>query len=387
MRAFFLALFFVYGTAAMAAEPKLSRSDFMTGLESPWDLAFTSDGAMFFTEKCKGLSVRKPDGKVVHLFGTDGAAVVASDLLCEGQSGVQGIALDPKFSENRTIFMYMSSKLDPGPRTNRVLRMKVNEAYSAVSDRKDIISDIPYKAKGNSWGGPGGHSGGRLRFSPSGHLFVTTGDNHNGFLPQDLSRLGGKVLRVDRDGKGIQGNIKNGDNRIYTYGHRNVQGIAFRPRGGQPYACEHGPNHDDEITPLVAGGNGGWDPKPEPSVKCKDDYCGYTSNKPDGSPTPMTDLKKFPDAMKPLLALEDSNGMGPCTFVTGSQWKDWNGALLVGIMQGLKLDVVRLGKDGELLSKTSPSLASERFRSLVQGPKGDLFVATDGGSIWRLSPK
>ena len=92
---------------------------------------------------------------------------------------------------------------------------------------------------------------------------MTTGDNHNGPLPQDLTRLGGKVLRVDRNGAAAPGNStpSGGDPRIYTYGHRNVQGIDFRPVGtvnaGQAYTGKHGPNHSDEVTPLVAGGNAG----------------------------------------------------------------------------------------------------------------------------------
>jgi aldose sugar dehydrogenase len=123
----------------------------------------------------------------------------------------------------------------------------------------------------------GAHSGGRIRFGADGFLYVTTGDNHNGPLPQDLTKLGGKVLRVDRHGNAAPGNQTpaGGDARIFTYGHRNVQGIAFHPTTGQPYIAEHGPGHSDEVTPLTAGGNGGWDPKPEAGVSCADDYCGY----------------------------------------------------------------------------------------------------------------
>lgn len=90
-----------------------------------------------------------------------------------------------------------------------------------------------------------------------------------------------------------------GDIRIFTYGHRNVQGIAFRPGTNQVFSAEHGP-HTDEVNKLVAGANYGWDPVPDAGVKCADNYCGYISNKADGTPTPMTDLKKFPTAMKPV---------------------------------------------------------------------------------------
>jgi aldose sugar dehydrogenase len=283
----------------------------------------------------------------------------------------------------------MPSNLSTNPRTNRVVRLTVDSDYTTVANRLDIITDIPYKNVGNSWSGAGIHSGGRIRFGPDGFLYVTTGDNHNGLLPQDLTQLGGKVLRVDRHGNAAPGNNTpaGGDPRIFTYGHRNVQGIAFHPTTGQPYIAEHGPGHSDEVTALVAGGNGGWDPKPEAGVSCADNYCGYISNKPDGTPTPMTDTTKFPNAMRPILVLNNSQGMGPCTFLTGSQWEGWNGRLVVGIMAVQRLDILQLDSRGVLVGTTTADLPAERMRSVVQGPDGNLYVATDGGKIWQVTPQ
>lgn len=378
--------------AAPANAVPLTRTIFMSGLNRPWDLAFTPDGALLFTEKCQGLSVRVADGTLRRLFGTSGAAVVASDFFCEGQSGMHGVAIDPDFSTNRLLYVYMPSNAG-GAKTNRVVRLTVDADYTTVRNRTDIVTDIAFKSVGNAWGGAGAHSGGRIRFSPSdGFLYVTTGDNHNGSLPQDLNRLGGKVLRIDRDGAPAPGNNTpaGGDPRIYTYGHRNVQGIAFRPGTGQPFSCEHGPRHSDEVTPLKAGGNGGWDPKPETGVSCNDNYCGYTSNKPDGSPTPMTDLAKFPQAMRPAWNNDGrSQGMGPCTFLSGTHWKAWDGRLAVAIMGNQRLDILELDAAGMATSAgTVSGLPSQRIRSLVQGPDGALYAATDGSGaeIWRLTP-
>ena len=368
--------------------PQLTKTDFMTGLDNPWDMAFMSDGTMFFTEKCKGLSVRTSDGKITRLFGTAGSKLVANDLFCDGQSGMNGVAIDPHFSSQRSVYVFMSSN-QTNPPTNRVVKLTVEGNYATVSNRRDIITDIPFKFPGNSWGGPGQHSGGRLRFGPDGFLYVTTGDNHNGPLPQDRSKLGGKTLRVSSDGMPAPGNNAPAgtDQRIFTYGHRNVQGICFRPSNGQAYSAEHGPKHSDEVTPLVAGGNGGWDPRPEEGVTCEDNYCGYISNKKTGELTPMTDLKKYPQAMKPLTNYKQSMGMSPCTFVSGSQWKAWDGALLVGMLAGQRVDVLELGSKGELLKTTKAPLPEERIRSLVQSYDGNLYVATDSGNIWKVVPK
>jgi len=369
--------------------PGLRRSVLMSGLSNPWDLAFTPDGTMLFTEKCRGLSVRRANGTVQRLFGTPGSAVVADDLFCRGQSGMHGVAIDPDFAGNRFVYVYMASKRNKLA-TNRVVRLTVDRGYTTVNNRRDIVTDIPFKNSANRWSGAGAHSGGRIRFSPfDGFLYVTTGDNHNGPLPQDLTRLGGKVLRIDRDGAAAPGNKTpaGGDPRIFTYGHRNVQGITFRPGTGQPFSCEHGPGHSDEVTPLIAGGNGGWDPKPEPGVSCASDYCGYISNKPDGTRTSMTDLAKFPNALRPSWSNNAvSEGMGPCVFLSGAQWKAWDGRLAVGFLRGARIEILQLDQAGNTIGNTTiPGIPSERMRTLVLGPDGALYVSTDGGEIWRLA--
>ena len=107
------------------------------------------------------------------------------------------------------------------------------------------------------------HGGGRLRFGPLGYLWIATGDGYSGTAAQDLSSLGGKVLRVDsQTGAGAPDNPF-APSPIYTYGHRNPQGLALRPGTSQMWSVEHGPDHDDEINLLVSGGNYGWDPAPD----------------------------------------------------------------------------------------------------------------------------
>jgi len=366
--------------------PVLTRTVVMQGLSNPWDIAFAPDGAMFFTERCRGLSVRRPDGSVTRLFGTAGAALVASDLVCEGQSGVHGVALDPAFATNRTLYLYMLSNRSTSPRTNRVVRLVLDAGYTSASGRTDIVTDIAYKDVGNGVGGAGAHSGGRLRFGPDGFLYVTTGDNHDPALPQSPTRLGGKVLRIRTDGTAAPGNAPPAgfDRRIFTYGHRNVQGIAFRPGSGQPFISEHGPNHSDEVTPLVNGGNGGWDPKDRAGLSCPGGYCGYA-----GNPTtmPMTDVARFPSAMRPSWSNDGaSQGMGPAAFLVGPQWRAWNGRLAVGIMGGSRLVILALDDAGMATNATNASLPATRYRGLTLGPDGSLYVATDAGEIWRVTP-
>ena len=366
--------------------PVLTRTVVLTGLSNPWDIAVATDGAMFFTEKCRGLSVRRADGSITRLFGTTGSALVAPDLECVGQSGMHGVALDPAFASNQTVYVYMLSNINTSPRTNRVVRLVLNSGYTSASNRVDIISDIAFKDVANAVGGAGAHSGGRIRFGPDGFLYVTTGDNHNPTLPQSPTMLGGKVLRVTTSGAAAPGNAPPAgfDARIFTYGHRNVQGIAFRPGTGQPFTSEHGPNHSDEVTPLVNGGNGGWDPKDRPALSCPDNYCGYAGNP---STMPMTDVERFPAAMRPAWNNGGaSQGMGPAVFLVGPQWGAWNGRLAVGIMGGSRLAILELDASGAATSAFDAALPSVRYRALTLGPDGNLYIATDAGEIWRVTP-
>jgi aldose sugar dehydrogenase len=399
----------------LAAPPSISTQVVVNKLELPWDMAFLKDGTMFFTEKCKGLSVRLPSGTINKLHGlgdSSGYASSSADLFCDGQAGMMGVAIDPEFASNRYIYVYSSSNMDD-KLVNRVMRLKVDDSFEDVSDRTDIVPDIGYKPKATKhpFGGPGAHNGGRIRFNPAdGFLYVTTGDNHMGFAPQSPTYIAGKVLRIDRDGKAAPGNNPPAgfDRRIYTYGHRNPQGIAFRPSDGRPFTSENGPWHSDEVTALVNGGNAGWDPRPNMAGRkdCPDDYCGYSPNqmgamdpKQRAAFMPMTDLKTYPNAMKPAWNNNGlSQGMFGSTFLSGAKWKDWDGSLVVGYTGigihgtpvGNRLDVLKISSDGlsSKVTQVSWPTATGRFRSVVQGPDGDLYVALeDQGNIIRVTPE
>jgi len=391
----------------------LESSIHLEGLEGPWDIAFLDDGTMFFTEKCQGLSVMMPSGDVMPLLGMpegEGYPQTANDLFCEGQAGMNGVAVDPDFADNRNIYVYSASEMSDPP-TNRVMKLTVADDFSGVSGRNDLISEIPYKvaASDHPFGGPGAHNGGRIRFGPDdGYLYVTTGDNHNSSIPQSGDSLGSKILRIDTNGEAAPENDppEGFDPRIYTYGHRNVQGIAFHPENNTPIIAEHGPWHSDEITVLENGGNGGWDPRPNMAGRedCPDNYCGYMPNQNEGMNRferaafmPMTDFETYPDAMPPIWSNNGwSQGTSTATFVTGEQWGEWDGALMVGIMgigfggtpMGQRIDVIELEDDMSVFDVTEMTLPmqSARFRSLVQGPDGALYTAVDSGEIYRLAP-
>jgi aldose sugar dehydrogenase len=402
------------GTAAAMAV----KADNFQQAESPWDMAFLKDGTMFFTEKCKGLSVRTPNGDVKKLLGVGGSsgfAKVKDDLFCDGQAGVQGVAVDPDFDSNRYVYLYSSSRganRTYGGYNNILMRMKVGSSLADVSDIVEIINDFGYKPKKSNhpFGGPGAHNGGRVRFGPDGFIYVAIGDNHSGEGPQSPTQLRGKILRVDRDGKAAPGNKPPAgfDSRVFTYGHRNPQGIAFRPGTGDVFVSENGPWHSDEVTKLENGGNGGWDPRDNVNGRpaCPDGYCGYSPNQMGATPPkeraafmPMTDLKAYPNAMKPAWNNNGlSQGMCGSVFLVGKQWKEWEGRLAVGYAgigihgtpTGNRIDILDISKDGKSAKREEllwPTFAG-RFRHVSLDHQGNLYVADEAsGMIYKVTPQ
>jgi len=400
--------------------PKIGSMVIMSGLENPWDIAFTNDGKnMFYTEKTKGLSVKTPTGvnALLGMKGTSGYADTANDLFSWGaQEGMLGVALDPNFSKNRTLYLYSTSNKYHGDGCksnfercdgNIVMKFTVAKDFKSISNRTDIVTDIQFKPfkSDQPFGGPGAHNGGRIRVGPDGYLWVGTGDRHRGICPQDNSLICGVVLRIDGDGNGHPKNKIKADKRIYTYGHRNVQGIDFRPSDGRAFTAEHGPWHNDEITALVNGGNGGWDPAEKRGGRsaCPDKYCGYEPNQMEGMTpavraayTPMSDTR-FGDLMPPAWQNNGySQGTGSAAFLRGSNWGIYEGRLAAGIMgigfggtpSGMRIDIYDLPQDGLSMKSVihMPVGVSKRFRGLRMGPHDNaLYATTDEGEIYKIS--
>ena len=411
------------GSAVMAAGmdvPMIKATPILEGLDKPWDMNVRPDGTMFFTEICKGLSMRSPDGKVTNIYGMKGSSGYSSsgaDLFCSGQAGMMGVVADRNFDDNRRLYVASTSDKyhGSGCKTNFercdgniVMRLTLSKDLKSVTDRTDIVKDIQYKPfeSNQPFGGPGAHNGGRLRVGPGGYLWVAGGDRHRGVCPQSPDLLCGKVLRIDTDGNAHPDNNPPAgfDKRIYTYGHRNVQGIDFRPSDGRAFTAEHGPWHSDEITALVNGGNGGWDPQQNIAGRnsCPDEYCGYEPDQMDGkdpavraSYMPMSDTR-FADLMHPTWNNNGySQGTGSAAFLKGDNWGIYEGRLATGVM-GIGFGGTPIGQRIDMVGITADALAinaitrmplgfSKRFRGLVMGPDNALYVAVDEDEIYRVT--
>ncbi|MFB9743881.1 PQQ-dependent sugar dehydrogenase [Pseudonocardia sulfidoxydans] len=208
----------------------------LTGLEVPWAIAFLPDGNALVTERESGRIVRVTPQGAATPVGTVGG------VSARGEGGLLGIAVSPRFATDRAVYVYYTSAED-----NRVVRLQVGP--------DDTIDGTTQQVIVSGIGAASIHNGGGLTFGPDGLLYVATGDASRSDASQDRDDLGGKVLRVTPDGAPAPGNPFG--TAVWTYGHRNVQGLAFGP-GDRLYATEFGQNTVDEINLLTPGADYGW---------------------------------------------------------------------------------------------------------------------------------
>ncbi|MBI2594067.1 PQQ-dependent sugar dehydrogenase [Candidatus Daviesbacteria bacterium] len=215
------------------------------GLDTPWAIAFLPNGDMLVTERKGTLRLVDKNGNLQQM-----PVATLENVKEIGEGGLLGIALHPDFSSNSFVYFYYTYSSEGDNTFNRVVRMKY--ANNSLTDEEIIVDKIP---------GASNHNGGRIKFGTGGFLFITTGDAQNPSFAQDKNSLAGKILRVTDEGKPAPGNPFN--NEVYSYGHRNPQGIAW-DEDGNLYETEHGPSGgtlgtgNDEINLIEYGNNYGW---------------------------------------------------------------------------------------------------------------------------------
>jgi len=368
------------GESSTAASPSLEADQqvpelvvevLVEGLSIPWDLAQASDGTVVFDERGGALSAYLPDG-TVRAIDAD-----FDDLFAEGETGLMGLVLDPDFDRSRR-FYTCQGYAGPEGQDVRVISWEMDKGYTAATRVDDpLVSGLPSTS--------GRHGGCRLRFDAEGSLHIGTGDAATGSNPQDLNSLGGKTLRVDPDtGAPWPGNPFAGaagaNPLIYTYGHRNVQGLALRPVTEQMYAAEHGPDVDDEVNLLTPGANYGWNPVGE-------DPADYNESVPMTDPGIEGAQPAVWSSGDPAIATSGS------TFLDGSNWAGYDGLLLVGLLAGEGILALQLEEDGTLVSASRlPGFDGTygRIRTVQVGNDGSVYVTTsngDGDVLLRVTPQ
>jgi aldose sugar dehydrogenase len=344
---------------AWAAEPRVEI--LAQGLEHPWAIAFLPDGRALITER---------PGRV-RIFANgalSGPVPGTPEVAARGQGGLLDIALHPDFARNGLVYLSYAAATEGGAAT-RVARLRFDGAR--LSELRVLIEAGPASGEGR-------HFGSRLAFGRDGKLYVTTGDRGDGPRAQRPGDLAGKMLRLNDDGTVPADNPFAGRAgyrpEIYSYGHRNAQGLAVDPRDGTIWATEHGPMGGDELNRILPGRNYGW-----PVVTHGRNY---------GLGTPIGEGTSKPGMEDPVhVWLPTSPAASGLAIYDGAAFPAWRGSLLAGMLRERGIFRLELA-NGRVAREERLAEGQGRIRDVRVGPDGFVYFLTDAreGVFGRIVP-
>ena len=336
-----------------------STERIIDNLSNPWGMAWLPDGSMLVTEKRGDILLFK-NGIKTKLENVP-------EIYVRGQGGLLDIEVHPNYEKKPWIYFTYASSEGNGSGGNTKLSRAKLQGNSLVD-----IEDL-YKASPNSKRGQ--HFGSRIEFDDDGFLYFSIGDRgERDVNPQDITRDGGKVYRLEEDGSIPESNPFVGDpnarQAIYTFGNRNPQGMAKHPETGDIWIHEHGPKGGDEINIVKKGTNYGW-----PVISYGVNYSG----------TKFTEETHRVGMEQPVYYWVPS--IAPCgmTFVTGDKYPEWKGHLLVGSLKFNYVELVKLDGD-KVIERERIAEDIGRVRNVKQGPDGFIYIAVEGDGIYKVIP-
>ena len=351
------------GEAIVSEQATFHVEKVVDGLETPWGMAFLPDGSMLITERPGRL-------RLVTSQGLDPEPIAGvPKVFAEGQGGMLDVALDPAFANNSLIYLSYAGVDEDGRSSTRVARGRLQDG---------ALENFEVIFRSNSASGSGAHWGSRLGFDPEGYLYITAGDRGNKDSAQNLGRHAGSVIRINADGSVPEDNPFVGQSdalpEIYSYGHRNPQGLAVHPETGRIWTQEHGPRGGDEVNLIQPGVNYGW-----PAITWGINYSG----EPIGQ-----GLRELDGMAQPVHFWDPSIAPSGMTFYDGDKFPEWQGDLFVG---ALKFQLIaRLEMEGDKVVAEERLLEGQigRIRDVRTGPDGFLYILTDeyNGGLFRITP-
>jgi glucose/arabinose dehydrogenase len=331
----------------------------VSGIQIPWGMTWLPDGKMLVTEKT-GILYQVKDGVKTEIKNLP-------KVYNRGQGGLLDIVLHPDYAKNGWIYITYASTEGEGDGGNtKLIRAK-------LQDGSLIQIESLYKASPNTTKGQ--HFGSRIVFDKEGFIYFSAGERGDHFVnPQDITRDNGKIYRLNDDGSIPKDNPfvgKDGAKEaIYSYGHRNPQGLAMNPFTGAVWEHEHGPQGGDEINIIKKAANYGW-----PVVTYGIDYDG----------TSISTESEKPGLEKPIYYWLPSIAPSGMAFVTSDRYPDWKGHLLVGSLKFQYLELVKLKKD-TIIGRQKIAVNIGRVRNVAQGPDGYIYIAVEGKGILKIIP-
>ena len=330
-------------------------------LKEPWGMDFLPDGSILLTEKPGIMKIVTPGSwETRQVQGLP-------DVANEGQGGLMDVLVHPDFERNRWVYFSYSVALDDGF-TTRVSRGRLDG--DALVEVENLFTALPAYPQRR-------HFGSRLLLD-SGYLYITVGDRGRRDPAQDLLDHSGKILRLTEDGDVPGSNPFVGNSaarpEIYTYGHRNPQGMARHPHTGQIWVSEHGPQGGDEINILKPGANYGW-----PVITYGEEYGGGKI----GEGTHKAGMEQ------PLIYYTPSLATGGIDFYTLDNYPGWTDSLLVSSMRMTRINRLEVNPDGSLGGRETRLLGDlgMRIRDVQVGPDGLIYALADRSRLIRLEPR
>jgi len=329
-------------------------------IDIPWGMDFINNNEILVTEK-SGVLYKITNGKKINIDGVP-------ESYLRGQGGLLDVAIHPNYSKNNLIYLSMSSQLGEGNGGNTAIYVaKLNE--NILTNIKLLYKAEPNTKKGQHWGS-------RIVFDNKGHLFFSIGDRGNRDVnPQNINLDGGKIYRLNLDGSIPKDNpFVNKDgakSAIYSYGHRNPQGLFFHPETGVLWEHEHGPRGGDEINLPQIGKNYGW-----PLITYGINYIG----------TSITDKTEAPGLEQPIYYWIPSIAPSGMTFLTSDKFPKWKNNLFVGSLVFQYLERLVL-KNNKVIYREKMLDGIGRVRNVKQGPDGYLYIGVEGKGIIKIIPK
>tara|TARA_R110002111_G_scaffold183931_2_gene249646 strand:- start:19395 stop:20495 length:1101 start_codon:yes stop_codon:yes gene_type:complete len=339
---------------------KNSYEVIVSDLNIPWGFTFLPDSSMLITEK-SGQLIHFKDGKKTNISGLP-------EIYVRGQGGLLDVILHPNYKINGWLyFSYASPDGKENGGNTAIARAKLKD--NSLTDLEILYKATPNTTKGQ-------HFGSRLIFDDNSYLFFTIGERGNrDENPQDITRDGGKVYRINDDGSIPEDNPfvneSNAKTAIYSYGHRNPQGMILHPKTKEIWTHEHGPKGGDEINIIKAGKNYGW-----PIISYGVNYSG----------TSFTDITEKEGMEQPIHYWDPSIAPSGMAFINSEKYGDWNGNLLVGSLKFQYLDLCTL-KDNKVIKEERLLDNLGRVRSVNQGPDGFIYVGIENLGIVKLIRK
>ncbi|MFT2008197.1 PQQ-dependent sugar dehydrogenase [Pontibacter sp. 13R65] len=333
-----------------------------SGLGVPWGIAFLPDGDLLVTERSGKFSRVTQDKQLQPVQG-------APAVRAEGQGGLMDVALHPDFSKNNLVYLsYSAIKQEGGKTLSTTAIMRAKLSGNQLTEQKVIFEAQPYSETRH-------HYGSRMVFGKDGLLYFTVGERGNEKEnPQTLDRHLGKVHRIKDDGSIPSDNPfvnqKGALPSIYSYGHRNPQGLDFNPQTGELWSHEHGPRGGDEVNIVKPAKNYGW-----PVVSYGINYNGK----------PITDKTQQAGIEDPIWYWVPSIAPSGMAFVTGNRYKGWEGDLMVGSLRFKFLSRCKI-ENGKIVSEEKLLQNIGRIREVRMSPDGYLYVGVETGHVYKLVP-